>query len=123
MTAPVLNMMTTKENNQMHKMMCFYLPKEHQASPPTPVDPNVKVVADPGFTVYVHTFGGYATQDSTNIEQARIFAAVLAAAGEEADTSTFFSAGYDSPMKFWSRRNEVMYPVTADKLANVNDLL
>merc|ERR1712127_842005 len=94
MTVPVINTMTFKEGNQMNKQMCFYLNKKHQANPPTPVDPAVK------------------------IEEAKVFAEVLKAAGEDVDTSTFYSAGYDSPMKFWNRRNEVMYLVPGNKLLN-----
>merc|ERR1711974_253291 len=58
---------------------------------------------------YVHTFGGHARKDSTR--EARRFAEVLRKAGEEVDTSLFYTASYDSPMKFWNRRNEVMYLV------------
>merc|ERR1712127_1114304 len=93
--------------------------KKPQANPPTPVDPAVKIEENEEFTVFVHTFGGYAMKDSVWIEQAKVFAEVLAAAGEDVDTSTFYSAGYDSPMKFWNRRNEVMYLVPGNKLPNV----
>merc|ERR1712127_730814 len=118
MTVPVINTMTFKEGDQMNKQMCFYLNKKHQANPPTPVDPAVKIEENKEFTVYVHTFGGYAMKDAVNIEQAKIFAEVLKATGEDVDTSPFYSAGYDSPMKFWNRRNEVMYLVPGNKLPN-----
>ena len=36
---------------------------------------------------------------------------VLRKAGQEVDTDLFFTASYDSPMKFWNRRNEVMFLV------------
>merc|ERR1712158_181660 len=68
------------------------------------------------FTVYVHTFGGYAMRDSVNLREARRFAEVLRDAGEEVDTALFYTAGYDSPMKFWNRRNEVMYLVPGNDL-------
>merc|ERR1712183_736432 len=82
---------------------------QHQANPPTPVDDAVKIEQNKEFTVYVHTFGGYAMKDAVNIKEAAKFAEVLRSAGEEVDTSTFYTAGYDSPMKFWNRRNEIMY--------------
>merc|ERR1719225_1886838 len=68
------------------------------------------------FTVYVHKFGGYAMSDSVNLREARKFAEVLKNAGEEVDTDLFYTAGYDSPMKFWNRRNEVMFLVPGNDL-------
>merc|ERR1712113_1239676 len=111
MTAPVLTSMKLLEGNQITKEMCFYIEKKHQANPPTPVDPDVTIKTNKEFTVYVHTFGGYAMKDAVNIREARKFAEVLDKAGEEVDKSVFYTAGYDSPMKFWNRRNEIMYLV------------
>merc|ERR1711954_563969 len=111
MTAPVLTSMKLLDGNQITKEMCFYIEKKHQANPPTPVDPDVKIETNKEFTVYVHTFGGYAMKDAVNIREARKFAEVLNKAGEEVDKSVFYTAGYDSPMKFWNRRNEIMYLV------------
>ena len=116
MTTPVLSSMKMLEGNQITKEMCFYMEKKHQANPPTPVDPDVKIETNKEFTVYVHTFGGYAMKDAVNIREARKFAEVLNAAGEEVDTSVFYTAGYDSPMKFWNRRNEVMFFVPGNDL-------
>ena len=109
MTSPVLSTIQLLDNNMMTKEMCFYLEEKHQANPPTPVDEAVKIEQNKEFTVYVHTFGGYAMKDAVNIKEAVKFAEVLGSAGEEVDTSTFYTAGYDSPMKFWNRRNEIMY--------------
>merc|ERR1711936_1484708 len=111
MTAPVLTSMKMLDGNQITKEMCFYIEKKHQANPPTPVDSDVKIITNKEFTVYVHTFGGYAMKDAVNIREAKKFAKVLEKAGEEVDTSVFYTAGYDSPMKFWNRRNEIMYTV------------
>ena len=30
---------------------------------------------------------------------------------EGVDFTSYYTAGYDSPMKFWNRRNEIMYLV------------
>jgi hypothetical protein len=109
MTVPVLSRMRLLADNMVNKQMCFYLEKKHQAKPPTPVDPEVKIEQNKEFTVYVHTFGGYAMKDAVNIREAKKFAEVLRIAGEKVDTSLFYTAGYDSPMKFWNRKNEVMY--------------
>merc|ERR1712114_40304 len=116
MTVPVLSRMKLQSEGMVNKQMCFYLNKKHQANPPTPTDPAVKIEQNKEFTVYVHNFGGYAMSDSVNLREARRFAEVLRNAGEEVDTDLFYTAGYDSPMKFWNRRNEVMYLVPGNDL-------
>merc|ERR1712181_128741 len=83
---------------------------------PTPTDPAIKIEQNKEFTVYVHKFGGYAMSDSVNLREARRFAEVLRNAGEEVDSDLFYTAGYDSPMKFWNRRNEVMFFVPGNDL-------
>merc|ERR1711997_1016641 len=116
MTVPVLSRMKMLADGMVNKQMCFYLNKKHQANPPTPTDPAVKIEQNKEFTVYVHKFGGYAMSDSVNLMEARRFAEVLRNSGEEVDTDLFYTAGYDSPMKFWNRRNEVMYLVPGNDL-------
>merc|ERR1711962_443371 len=111
MTIPVLTRMKMLENRMVNKEMCFYLNKAHQANPPSPTNPEVKIVRNQELTVFVHTFGGYANKDSVNLREGRRFAEVLREAGQEVDTGLFYTASYDSPMKFWNRRNEVMFLV------------
>merc|ERR1712062_653290 len=110
------NLIKMVQDGMVNKQMCFYVNKKHQANPPTPTDPAVKIEQNKEFTVYVHRFGGYAMSDSVNLREARRFAEVLSNAGEEVDTATFYTAGYDSPMKFWNRRNEVMFLVPGNDL-------
>jgi len=109
MTSPVFNVMKPRANNMMTKVMCFYLDKAHQANPPKPTDPTVTIKRTKNFKVYVHTFGGYVMKDSVNVRKAKEFLKMLNNAGMEVNTSQFYTAGYDSPMKWWNRRNEVMY--------------
>merc|ERR1712168_162979 len=94
MTVPVLSTMTPMEG-KMKKQMCFYLTKEAQKNPPQPEDPDVKIDQNKEMVVFVKQFGGYAMKDS-------VWA-------DEVDFSKYLTAGYDSPMKFWNRRNEVMF--------------
>jgi len=110
MTVPVLSKMTI-EDGTITNSMCFYLGKKHQANPPKPEDADVKIVEMKAMTVFVHMFGGYAMADSAWAKEARAFAEKLKGdgRGEEVEFDNFFTAGYDSPMKFWNRRNEVMY--------------
>merc|ERR1711974_264322 len=51
MTAPVLTSMKLLDGNQITKEMCFYIEKKHQANPPTPVAPDVKIETNKEFTV------------------------------------------------------------------------
>merc|ERR1739844_459277 len=101
--------MTMKEleNQKMYKQMCFYLPSKHQAHPPEPLGSVVTIRQFQERTVLVRQFGGYATKDWMWMKECSGFAAELS--GEEsadADFSQCITAGYDSPMKFWNRRNE-----------------
>jgi len=107
MTVPVLSTMTPNEDDTMTKKMCFYLGRIHQANPPAPTDSAVEIVETKEMTVFVYKFGGYAMEDSVWMSAAADFAAKLTS--EDVDLSSFFTAGYDSPMKFWNRRNEVMF--------------
>merc|ERR1719260_370668 len=116
MTVPVLSRMKLLADNMVSKEMCFYINKEHQANPPTPVDAAVRIESNKEFTVYVHQFGGYAMKDAVNVREANKFAEVLRSAGEEVDVNQFYTAGYDSPMKFWDRRNEIMFLVPGNDL-------
>ena len=76
MTIPVLTRMKMLENRMVNKEMCFYLNKAHQANPPSPTNPEVKIVRNQELTVFVHTFGGYANKDSVNLKEGRRFAEV-----------------------------------------------
>ena len=50
-------------------------------------------------------------EDGVWIKEAEIFAKILETTdyAGDVDFSKFYTAGYDSPWKFWNRRNEVMY--------------
>merc|ERR1711962_931212 len=111
MTVPVLTRMTILEDKKINKQMCFYLNKAHQENPPTPTEEGVVIEENQEFTVFVHTFGGYAMRDRVWIEEAQKFADKLSSKADSIDFSKFYTAGYDSPMKFWNRRNEVMFIV------------
>merc|ERR1711997_39089 len=96
MTVPVWSkMVVSEQDGKITKDMCFYITKEFQSNPPEPSDPEVKILKSKERVVFVKSFGGYAMQDSVW--------------KNEVDFSYFWTAGYDSPMKFWNRRNEVAF--------------
>merc|ERR1712037_548422 len=66
--------------------------------------------------VFVKQFGGYAMKDSVWAKEALKFAEELSDRADEVEFSPYLTAGYDSPMKFWNRRNEVMFIKTDQTL-------
>merc|ERR1712241_332531 len=110
MTVPVWSKkVVNKEDGKITKDMCFYITKEFQSNPPEPTDPEVKILKSKERIVFVKQFGGYAMQDSVWMKEAEKFKEELADRINEVDLSNFWTAGYDSPMKFWNRRNEVAF--------------
>ena len=57
-TQPFLTEINLQDGTRMvNKKMCFYLGKKHQANPPTPTDPDVKIFKpDKEMIMYVITF-------------------------------------------------------------------
>jgi len=109
MTVPVISKMQPLEDGQMYKEMCFYITKEFQENPPEPVDEEVKIKKSNERIVFVKQFGGYAMKDDVWLEAAEKFREEMADREAELMMDHFYTAGYDSPMKFWNRRNEVMF--------------
>merc|ERR1719468_276984 len=103
MTVPVLSRMMPTEDGRMNKQMCFYLTKEAQKNPPQPEDEAVKIEQNKEMVVFVKQFGGYAMQDATWAKEASQFEEQLAERADEVEFSMYYTAGYDSPMKFWQR--------------------
>jgi len=109
MTVPVISKMAPMENNMMKKEMCFYITKEFQENPPQPIDDEVYLKKSTERVVFVKTFGGYAMRDIVWVDNAAAFREELSDRSDELVDGFFYTAGYDSPMKFWNRRNEVMF--------------
>lgn len=110
MTTPVLSKMTPNmEDNTMSNRMCFYLDSAAQDNPPTPEEETVEIDVNEPLTVAVYEFGGYAMKDSVWEKRAAEFKNKLGDRANSLITDSYFTAGYDSPMKFWNRKNEVMF--------------
>merc|ERR1711887_193077 len=108
-----------EETGDDSEQMCFYLTKEAQKNPPQPEDPDVKIDQNKEMVVFVKQFGGYAMKDSVWAKEALKFGEELQDRADEVDFSKYLTAGYDSPMMFWNRRNEVMFIKKADEIPDV----
>ena len=114
MTVPVLNTVLVKWSDGrriIYERMCFFIPGKLNASPPTPTDPGVEI-SDPagGMRVYVHTFGGNATQNR-DLKEAKKFADKLRSLGKYVFKPIFYTASCDDLTKSTNRKNEVMFLV------------
>lgn len=109
MTAPVATRVIPGQGPacESNFTISFFMPAEHAANPPAPMDSTVFFSTLPAYRAYVKHFGGFASQqDWINT------AAELAAALDEShsyDTSLYYTAGYDSPFTFFKRHNEVWF--------------
>lgn len=84
----------------------FYIPQEHQESPPEPSDPDVFVEHRKELTVYVRTYGGFAKENLKREELLKLLES-LKRDGVEHVGQPYYTVGYDSPFKLTNRRNEV----------------
>jgi len=110
MTSPVLSKMSpNQDTNMMTNRMCFYLDSAARQNPPKPDEQGVYLLTSKPLTVAVYEFGGYAMQDTVWMKRAYEFKNKLGDRANSLDTTNFYTAGYDSPMKFLKRKNEVMF--------------
>jgi len=108
MTVPVLNKMTPSGDDMTTKM-CFYLDSAAQTNTPTPDEEGVFIETNKPLRVAVYEFGGYAMRDAVWEREAALFADKLGDRMNGLESGYMYTAGYDSPMKFWNRKNEVMF--------------
>ncbi|XP_074818281.1 heme-binding protein 2-like isoform X1 [Natator depressus] len=86
----------------------FFVPFEHQDSPPQPTDPDVFIEERKGEAIFVRSFGGFASPEKY-AEEAQALAIILKNAGRSFHEDFYYTAGYDSPFKLFNRHNEVWY--------------
>ena len=89
--------------------MCVSITRQFQADPPQPLESEVKIVRSNETVAFVKEFGGFAMQDWVLIREAETFRSELGERIDEVDIGHFWSASYDSPVKFWNRKNEVAF--------------
>jgi len=109
MTAPVLTEIIPGPgpNCESNFTMSFYVPKALWDSAPEPSASDVFLHDMPDVTVYVKAFDGFASSS----DYVKAAADLAAAIGDSSKfvQGVWYTGGYDSPFKFWDRRNEVLF--------------
>ncbi|XP_041633826.1 heme-binding protein 2-like [Cheilinus undulatus] len=108
MTAPVVTKMPDNTSFWEKRVytMSFLLPSEQQKNPPMPTDDKVFIDEWPELNVYVQGYGGWMTSLSDKMKYNSLSSA-LDTAGEKYIKDYHFAVGYNSPMKWFNRHNEV----------------
>ncbi|XP_052781542.1 heme-binding protein 2-like isoform X2 [Mya arenaria] len=108
MTAPVATRIVpgAGPNCESSFTVSFYIPPKHQDSPPEPTGEGVFIEEFSEMTVYVSSFGGFASEEQW-IDEARILSEKLK--DKSIHQEFYFTAGYDSPFKLFNRCNEVWF--------------
>jgi len=113
MTSPVLmfyqninNELMTKDSN-VDMSMRFYVPKVNQDNTPTPKQSDEFIKTEPEMIVATYRFGGWASI-SDYMSNRDMLISILGDQAKDYDTYNMITAGYDSPMTWFNRRNEVI---------------
>ena len=112
MTAPVVSMLrnyadaTIDANSVCNFTMCFYVPLSDQANTPQPTASDVFLKQLTPVTVATIRYSWYPSMKDHMANRDKLIEK-LGADAANYDTHNVVIAGYDSPMKFWSRRNEL----------------
>lgn len=113
MTSPVLMFYQNINNELMNKdsnvdmSMRFYVPKVNQDNTPTPKQSDEFIKSEPEMTVATYRFGGWASI-SDYMSNRDLLISMLGDQAKDYDTYNMITAGYDSPMTWFNRRNEVI---------------
>ncbi|XP_042876556.1 heme-binding protein 2-like isoform X2 [Penaeus japonicus] len=111
MTAPVTTLVIPGEgpNCENNFTDSFYIPSVHQASPPTPTNPDVYIEERPELHVFSRRFHGFASDEDWIVNAAQLHDDLVAAGEEGVDYQTYYTVGYDSPFVIIGRNNEVWF--------------
>jgi len=127
MTVPVLTPIMIDEDREFKDdyTMNFWLPEKYQCEgcAPAPIktdhpENDVQLVVKEEMTVYVRSFPGYAYETNVKYNEMKLKENLEKdglVAGEDFDDSRIILAGYNSPMHFFGRTNEVMFEKKAGK--------
>ncbi|KAG8542131.1 hypothetical protein GDO81_027388, partial [Engystomops pustulosus] len=87
--------------------MSFFVPTS-VGNPPAPKDPSLHLENYPPTSYYVRSFGGYALKSDYE-KQAKALLEELDALGLAYDGNFGIAAGYNDPLTFFKRHNEVWF--------------
>merc|ERR1719210_1074404 len=73
---------------------------------PQPTNPRVYIVNRPPMTVFTRRVGGYMNNNDWK-EESETLDTMIENKGFQVKSDEFYANGYNSPMQFWNRRNEV----------------
>lgn len=113
MTVPVTNSMQLADpgSNTFCKRnftMSFFIPFKHQEDAPAPTDDDVHLSVVQPFCAYVKVYGGYSNiRMVKNNYEALVKSLKRDHLDGDFSTDTFYTAGYNSPMEFSNRHNEI----------------
>ena len=87
----------------------FFVPFKYQSNPPEPTG-NVYIRTLPRHCQFVTSFPGYMNTTLIQKNTAKLIKALEAAGlGDSYSTSSYFTAGYDSPFEPLNRHNEIWF--------------
>ncbi|XP_062978551.1 heme-binding protein 2-like [Elgaria multicarinata webbii] len=105
MTSPVLTRVKDEPGSQEFEVY-FMVPRAFQELPPTPTEDTVFLERFPELRIYARYFGGWLT-DENRKTQLHYLDGKLSHDGRATQAGQHFTAGYNSPMELFKRRNEV----------------
>ena len=103
MTTPVLT--TSYLDSEGNDRMSFWIAKEDQPGP-EPTEEGVSVAEWPEMDVFVISYGGWSSSEREERYADRL-KGMLDRDGQAYNDTVLMAAGYDSPMTFFGRHNEV----------------
>merc|ERR1719192_1527933 len=106
MTTPVTTLVTS-EASGFSLEMCFFLGATKKTWP-RPSSASVYLKQEPERQIVTRRLGGYMST-ARWIEEEEAVRSILARLSIAVDTSRIYRVGYDAPVKFWNRRNEVWF--------------
>ncbi|CAK8694216.1 unnamed protein product [Clavelina lepadiformis] len=111
MTVPVIQQIPNLSNqlqNATRKMM-FYVPHQHQISPPKPTHPQVQNEVMEETVAFVRRFGGYAKTNDWQREASLLYDSLMKNGVKDTmvDKSVIYAVSYNSPYRPVFRHNEV----------------
>merc|ERR1712130_388125 len=107
MTTPVTTLVESEENVGFSLEMCFFLGSTRN-SWPAPTALSVYLQQAPERQIITRKLGGYMNTARWREEETAV-REILTGLSKTVDDNRIYRVGYDAPIKFWNRRNEVWF--------------